>query len=62
MARRTRHPSYRLTDEEYDRFDSDGINDPLPAHLRAPEGTDCLAVFAAQVEATREANERTWDQ
>lgn len=33
---------------------------PLAEHLRAPEGTDCLAVFAAQVEAAREANERTW--
>lgn len=48
-----RHPSYRLTDEEYDRFDSDGINDPIPAHLLPPEGTDCLAVFAAQVAAVR---------
>lgn len=53
MARRMRHPSYRLTDEEFDRFDSDGINDPIPQHLRPPAGTDCLAVFAAQVEAVR---------
>lgn len=55
-----RHPAYYLTDEQLDRFDADGIDDPIPHHLRAPEGTDCLAVFAAQVEAVRAANERTW--
>ena len=32
-------------------------NQPVPAHLRVPEGVDALAVFAAQVEAARHANE-----
>lgn len=48
-----RHPSYRLTDEQLDRFDDTDIDAPCPAHLLPPEGIDALAVFAAQVEAVR---------
>lgn len=58
MARR--HPSYRLSDEDLDRFDWAPGDDTIPPHLIAPPGTDCLAVFQAQVVAAREANERTW--
>lgn len=44
-----RHPSHYLTDEQLDRLDTDGINDPIPQHL--PRVT--LAQFAAEVEAVR---------
>lgn len=56
-----RYPSH--PDEPWSKLD-DAINrgfdpgedydQPAPSHLRAPEGVDPLAVFAAQVEAARE--------
>ena len=51
-----RHPSHRLTDEQLDRFDADGINDPTPAWLQAwaDQGGDLLQRFADEINDMKE--------
>ena len=62
-AARWARPSLELHESTLDQAISAGFdphedpNQPVPTHLRVPEGVDALAVFAAQVEAAREGRE-----